>query len=60
MRSVPDTFGRSGDAVITQAANLTGYYGPFAPPTIWGDAAANMFIDPATVIGTASIAVVSF
>ncbi len=57
--SVPDAFGRTGDQVIVQGANLTGYYGPFSPANIWGDGAANLYINPSLLSGTASIAVIA-
>lgn len=57
--SQPDAFGRSVPVQITQGASQVGYYGPFAPASIWGDAASQLLIDPGVVTGTANIAVIS-
>lgn len=57
--SVPDPFGRQGPVQVVQGPNQIGYYGPFAPPNIWGDGAATLHIDPSALSGTASIAVIS-
>jgi hypothetical protein len=57
--SVPDPYNRSVPIQVVQGASQIGYYGPFSPPQIWGDGAANMLIDPSAVSGTASIAVIA-
>lgn len=57
--SAADPYNRQGPVAIVQGANLIGYYGPFSPPQIWGDAAAELHIDPSALSGTASIAVIA-
>lgn len=57
--SVADPYNRQGAVQVVQGAGQVGYYGPFSPPQIWGDGAANMLIDPSALSGTASIAVIA-
>src|SRR2546430_8837624 len=52
--SMPDSFGRTGDVVVVHGTpSYTSYYGPFAPPNIWGDGAGNLYINPSALTGTA-------
>ncbi len=58
--SVKDPFDRFGDVgPVAIGAEKQYAFGPFTPPTIWGDGASFLFIDPSGVSGTATIAVVS-
>ncbi len=58
--SVADPYGRTGDigpVIITGPE--TKAFGPFSPPTIWGNGAAQLFINPSALAGSTSVAVIS-
>lgn len=62
--SQPDAYGRTGDVVVQQVTGSNvnpklQLYGPFPNPTMWGDAASNLFINPSALTGSASIAVIT-
>ncbi len=57
--SVPDPYNRTGDVgPIVQQANAVQYFGPFGPPSVWGDGATLGLIDLSGVSGSVSLAVI--
>ncbi len=57
--SQADAFGRTGDIVKAVPASTVEFFGPFAPPVNWGDAAAQLFVDFSGSSGNPQIAAIT-
>lgn len=58
--SVADPYGRTGDVgPVVVGANLVQAFGPFAPPSIWGDGVSQLYANPSALSGTPGVAVVA-